>query len=118
MNVYINVNRVAVSVKILKRKKKHVYTYNPVTVCSHCLAVMCIYVIYQCLSWGWDQPKIRASKARKQPIQAIDGELLSILSHIVSEKIQSVLRKEQRWTHSLRCCQCLATQVCMKHYVK
>jgi hypothetical protein len=33
--------------------------------------------------------KIWASKARKQPSQAIDEELLSILSHVVSEKIHS-----------------------------
>jgi hypothetical protein len=75
-------------------------------------------MIYKCLSWGGDRPKIWASKARKQPSQAIDGELLSILSNIVSEKIQSVLRKEQGWIHSLRCCQRVATQVCMKQDVK
>ncbi len=32
---------------------------------------------------------------------------------MVSEKTQSALRKEQGWTHSLRCWQCLAAQVCL-----
>jgi hypothetical protein len=35
------------------------------------------------------------SQARKQPSQPIDGKLLSVLSHVVSEKTQPALRKEQ-----------------------
>ncbi len=34
---------------------------------------------------------------------------------MVSEKTQSALRKEQGWTHSLRCCQYIAAEVCMKN---
>jgi hypothetical protein len=68
------------------------------------LAVMCIFGIYKCLSWD---------SSRQQDLgktsQAINEKLLSILSHAVSEKTQSALRKEHGWTYSLRCCQCLAT---------
>jgi hypothetical protein len=35
----------------------------------------------------------------------------------VSEKTQSALRREQGWTHSLRCCQHLATHVCIEQSV-
>jgi hypothetical protein len=45
--------------------------------------------------------KIWASQARKQPSQAIDVKLLNVLSHIVSEKTQSALRREYGWAHSL-----------------
>ncbi len=38
-----------VSVKNVK-KEKHEFAYRSVTVCPHILAVMCIYVIYKCLS--------------------------------------------------------------------
>jgi hypothetical protein len=50
--------------------------------------------------------------------QAAVGKLLIVLSHVVSEKTQSALRERQGWTHLLKCCQCLATQVCMKKYVR
>ncbi len=49
-----------------------------------------------------------------QAKKAINGKLLSILSHVLSEKIQSALKREQGWTHLLRCCQCWAAQVCMR----
>jgi hypothetical protein len=52
-----------------------------------------------------------------KPSQAIDGKLLNVLSHVVSEKTHSALRKEQGWIHSLQCCQHWATQVCMKQNV-
>jgi hypothetical protein len=64
------------------------FMYPPVTVCSHFLAVMCVYVIYKCLSWGSDQQQDLG-----KPSQAINGKLLSILSHVVGEKIQSALQR-------------------------
>jgi hypothetical protein len=36
-------------------RKKMMFMYRPVTVWLHYLAVMCVYVIYKCLSWGGDQ---------------------------------------------------------------
>jgi hypothetical protein len=86
--------------------------YRPATVCSHYLAVMFIYVIYKCLSWGSNQQQDLG-----KPSQAIDGKMLSVISHVVGEKTQSALRKEQGWTHLLRCCQRLAIQVCMRKSV-
>jgi hypothetical protein len=83
--------------------------YRFVTVCSHYLAVMYIYVIDKCLSWGSNQQQDLG-----KPSHAINGKLLSILSHLMGEKIQSAVRREQGWTHSLRCCQCMATQVRMR----
>jgi hypothetical protein len=71
--------------------------------------MMCIYVIYKCLSWGSDQQQDLG-----KPSQAINGKLLSVLSHVVGETTQSALRREQGWTHLLQCCQCLATQVLCK----
>jgi hypothetical protein len=57
---------------------------------------MCIFGIYKCLSWD---------SSRQQDLgktsQAIDEKLLSVLSHAVSEKTQSALRKKHGWT--LRC---------------
>ncbi len=92
------------------------------------LAVMCIFVSYKCFSWDsnqqWDLGRPSQEKISKPSYwweahykKAIDGKLLSILSHVVSEKNQSALRREQRWIHSLRCCQCQATQVCIKQSV-
>jgi hypothetical protein len=43
------------SPKNAEEKEKYVCMYRPVTVCSHYLAVICIYVIYKCSSWGSDQ---------------------------------------------------------------
>ncbi len=80
-------------------------------------ALMCIYVIYKCLSGGRICSRIWASQTKKQPSQAIAGKLLSVLSHMVSEKTQSALRKDRGWTHSLRCCQQQAIQVCIRHCV-
>ncbi len=74
--------------------------------------VMCIFVIYKCLSWHSNQQQDLG-----KPRQATDGKLLSILSHVVSEKTQSAFRREQRWPHSLRCCQGLATQDRIKQSV-
>ncbi len=51
------------------------------------LAVMWIYVIYKCLSWDGDQQRDLGKPSQKQPSQAIDGKLLGVLSHVVSEKI-------------------------------
>ncbi len=79
------------------------------TVCLCILTVMCIYVIYKCLSWDSDQQRDLG-----KPSQAISGKLLSVLSHVVSEKIQSALRREQGWTHLLRCYQCWASQLCIR----
>jgi hypothetical protein len=93
------------SSKCKECKEKCECTYR---FCKHCahiiLAVMCIYVIYKCLSWGGDRQQNLG-----KPNQAINGKLLSVLSHVVGEKTQSALRKEQGWAHSLWCCQCLAT---------
>jgi hypothetical protein len=63
-----------------------------------------------CLSWGGDQQQNLSKPSRKQPSQAIDGKLLGVLSHVVSEKTQSALRKEQGWINSPWCCQRLASQ--------
>jgi hypothetical protein len=63
------------------------------------LAMMRIYVIYKCLSWDGDQQQELGKPNKKQPGQAIDGKLLGIPSHVVREKIQCTLRKEQGWTH-------------------
>jgi hypothetical protein len=82
------------------------------------MAVMCIFVIYKCLSSDSNQRQdLGKPSQKKKPSQAIDGKLLSILSHVVSEKTQSALRREHRWTHSLWYCQCLATQECVKQSV-
>ncbi len=67
------------------------------------------------LRW-WSAARSGQAKP-KQPSQAAIGKLLSAQPHVMSEKAQSALRKEQGWTHWLRCFQRLATQVCMKKYV-
>jgi hypothetical protein len=89
-----------------------IYVYAPS--CNNVLtylAVMCIFVIYKYLSWdGNQQQDLGKPSQKKWPSQAIDGKLLSILSHVVSEKTQSALRREQGWTHSLQCCFSLATK--------
>jgi hypothetical protein len=59
---------------------------------------MCIYVIYKCLSWGSDQQQDLDKPSQKQPSQAIDGKLLSIIFHVAGEKTLSALRREQGWT--------------------
>jgi hypothetical protein len=74
------------------RKRNVCVCICPVTVCSHYLAVMCIYAIYKCLSWGSDQQEDLGKPSRKQQSQAINGKLLSVLSHVVSETTQSALR--------------------------
>ncbi len=52
VNVCINVNYDFYEFKECKEKEKCMWMYRPVTVCLHYLAVMCIYMIYKCLSWG------------------------------------------------------------------
>jgi hypothetical protein len=92
--------------------------YRPVTVCSHYFS----RDVYQCdlqvFELGWRSVARSGQAKLKKPSQAIDGKLLSVLSHMVGEKTQSALRKEQGWTHLLWCCQRLATQVCMRQSVK
>ncbi len=76
------------------------------------LAVMCIFVIFKCLSWGTDQQQDLG-----KPSQAITGMLLNVLYDVIGEKTQSALRREQGLTHLLWCYQHLATQVSMKQSV-
>jgi hypothetical protein len=57
---------------------------------------VCIHVIYKCFSWG-SNPQRDLGK----PSQAINRKLLSVLSHVVSEEIQSALRTELGWI--IRC---------------
>jgi hypothetical protein len=60
---------------------------------------MCIYVINKCLSQGSDkQQDLGKQSQKKQPSQAIDGKLISILSYIEGKKTQSALGREQEWT--------------------
>jgi hypothetical protein len=75
-----------------------------VTVCLNILTVMFIYVTYKCLSWDSNHQRDLGKPSQKSR-EAIRGKLLSVLSHVVSENIQSALRREQGWTHSLQCCQ-------------
>jgi hypothetical protein len=56
---------------------------------------MYIYVIYKCLSWGSNQQQDLGKPSQKQPSQGINEKLFSILSHVVGERTQSALRKEQ-----------------------
>ncbi len=59
------------------------------------LAVMCIFVIYKCLIWHSNlQQDLGKPSQKKYPSQAINGKPLSVLSHVVSEKTQSALRRE------------------------
>jgi hypothetical protein len=52
--------------------------YSLGTVCSHYLAVMCINVIYKCLSWSSDQKQDMGKPSLKQPSQAINRKLLGV----------------------------------------
>jgi hypothetical protein len=45
-----------------------------ITVCLRLLTVVCIYVIYKCLSWDSNQQRDLG-----KPSQASDGKLLSVL---------------------------------------
>jgi hypothetical protein len=82
-----------------------------------CLAMMCISVIYKCLSWDGNQqrdlgkPSWKNSQAK---LRHIVGKLLGILSNVVSERTRSALRREQAWNLLLRCFQHWVTQVCIK----
>ncbi len=67
------------NLKNVMRKKMYVYV-SPCNTMLTFLAVMCIFVIYKCLSWGSDQQQDLG-----KPSQAIDGKLISLLSHVVGE---------------------------------
>jgi hypothetical protein len=54
--------------------------------------MMHIYVINKCLSWDSNQQRELGKPSYRQRSQAIDGKLLGVQSHVVSEKIQSVLK--------------------------
>ncbi len=104
------------NLKNVKSKKMCVY----VTPCNSMLtylAVMCIYVIYKCSSWGSDQQQ-DLSKPRQKTAKLSDR--WEAVKHPIpcgGEKIRSALRKEQGWTHLLWFCQRLAIQVCMSKNV-
>ncbi len=83
-----------------------------------CLAVMCIFVIYKCLSWDSNQLQDLDKPSQEKNSQAEQlMEAVKRMFHVVSEKIQFALRREQGWTHSLQCCQRQATQVRIKQGV-
>ncbi len=80
-------------------KEECMCMYRLITVCSRNVVMMGISVIYECLSWGSDQQQDLGKPSWKAPSQAIDGKLLSVLSHMVGKTTQSTLRREQGWTH-------------------
>ncbi len=95
----------------VRSKKMYVYVPPSNSMLKY-LAMMCIIVIFKCLSQGSDQ-----QQDLSKPSQAINGKLLSVLSDVMGEKTQSALRREQGLTHLLWCYQHLASQVSMKQSV-
>jgi hypothetical protein len=74
VNAYVNVNYDCNEFKESKEKKKCVYMYRLITVCSHYLAVMCIYVIYKAAI----SSKIWASQAKKNSQAKLSKEAVAV----------------------------------------
>ncbi len=99
-------------------KSKNVWVYS-------CCAVLCMCCfsseVFLCGSsvlefWDFQQQDLGKpcwkEPSQAKPSQAISmGSSLSVSCHAVGKK--SAFRKEQGWTHSLQCWQCLVAQVCI-----